>query len=66
VVSGCGVGLREQRRTTVGWDQVEMGQKGKGGKREKEKVLTILKINQTNEFKHSKAMHQHVCNIKLL
>jgi hypothetical protein len=66
------VELREQRQTTVGWAQVGTGQKGRGGNKKKEKVLSILKNNQTNEFKHkfefkhSKATHQHVCNIKLL
>jgi hypothetical protein len=36
------------------------------GKREKEQGFQILKSKQPNEFKHSKTMLQHVCNIKLL
>jgi hypothetical protein len=42
------------------------------GKEGKTKGFNFLKNIQTNEFKHkfefkhSKAMHQHVCNIKLL
>jgi hypothetical protein len=45
------------------------------GRREREKVkgfFSDFEKQQTNEFKHkfefkhSKAMHQHVCNIKLL
>jgi hypothetical protein len=50
-----------------------VGQKGKGKEGEVEKVFSIffktLKPNefkQEFEFKHSKTMHQHVCNSKLL
>jgi hypothetical protein len=45
--------------------------KGRGKRRIKGKGFDFLKALQTNEFKykfefkHSKAMHQHVCNIKL-
>jgi hypothetical protein len=52
---------------------LEQNGPGKGEGKEKENVLTFFKKNyQTNEFKHKfelkhlKAMHQHVCNIKLL
>jgi hypothetical protein len=69
------------RRREIGGaaaDYHDLGQKRKHtGKfrREREKgkgVLLIFEKQQTNEFKckfefkHTKPMHQHVCNIKLL
>jgi hypothetical protein len=51
----------------------KMGQKGVDEREKKEKVFfSDFEKQQTNEFKHkfefkhSKAMHQHVCNIKLI
>jgi hypothetical protein len=32
----------------------------------RERVFYFEKAIQPNEFKHSKTMHQHVCNSKLL
>jgi hypothetical protein len=54
------------------WAKTKMGKKGLGGKGRKEMSFIVLKSLQTIEFKfkfefkHTKPMHQHVCNVKLL
>jgi hypothetical protein len=54
------------------WAKNENGPERVEGKRIKEKGFSILKSLQTIELKckfeskHTKPMHQHVCNIKLL
>jgi hypothetical protein len=64
--------LRELEWTSDAGLKTKTGQKRKEKREIREKLLNFLKANQTNvfkykfEFKHTKAMHQHVCNIKLL
>jgi hypothetical protein len=68
VASGCGEKLREWKQTSGGWASKQSGPERKKGGRDKRKRFTILKRKQTNEFKykfefkHSKTMHEHVCN----
>jgi hypothetical protein len=53
---------RQTARGKGGW-AAELGWKGKGGRREKEKGFQISKSTQANEFKHSKqctSMHATV------
>jgi hypothetical protein len=66
---GKGVRLR----TSAALGSNENGpEKGVEGREKKEKGFSDFEKQQTNdfkhkfEFKHSKTMHQHVCNIKLL
>jgi hypothetical protein len=54
------------------WAQTKTGRHRVEGRKKKETSFIFLKILQTNEFKckfefeHTKPMHQHVCNIKVL
>jgi hypothetical protein len=54
------------------WAQNKNGPERVEGKRRKVKSFIFLKTLQPNEFKcrfefkHTKPMHQHVCNIRLL
>jgi hypothetical protein len=54
------------------WAQSENRPELRGRKKRKRKRVFYFEKQQTNEFKckfefeHTKPMHQHVCNIKLL
>jgi hypothetical protein len=54
------------------WASKQKGARIEGKEKNKRKRVFYFEKHQTNEFKykfefkHSKAMHQHVCNIKLL
>jgi hypothetical protein len=72
------VGERPRRRNSRGgcrllYFGLKLKHAGKeNGRRRKKRGFIFLKSLQTNEFKckfefkHTKLMHQHVCNIKLL
>jgi hypothetical protein len=63
---------REVEQTMAVGLKTKTGQKGKREKERGKRVLLIFEKQQTNEFKykfefkHTKPMHQHVCNIKPL
>jgi hypothetical protein len=70
--SGGGSGALGRRAQGVTADLARFGLKHKAsrneeeGRRVKRESFTFSKNNQTTEFKHSKIMHQHECNSKLL
>jgi hypothetical protein len=76
--AGSQAGQAVARGKAVGEEEIEGHNRTfRGGlrnktRKDKGRVFIFLKINQTNEFKHtfefkrSKTMHLHVCNNKLL
>jgi hypothetical protein len=72
MAGGCGKGVGGPAADFGCWAQNKNGPERRGREKDKRKGFSILKSNQPKEFKHkfefkhSKTMHQHVCNIKLL